>query len=90
MDQFLKWQQGNEIWALAVIQETPAAVSEVLPEPISAVLTEFSDVFAEPHGLPLPRTYDHAIALQPGAAPFNSHPYHYSPLHKTEIERQVM
>ena len=36
-----------------------------------------------------PRTLDHHIPLLPHTTPVNSRPYRYSPLHKTEIERQV-
>ena len=32
---------------------------------------------------------DHAIPLLPDVVPINSRPYHYSPQHKTEIEKQV-
>jgi hypothetical protein len=60
-----------------------------LPPQIQALLDEFATVFSEPQGLPPHRTYDHAIALQPEAAPVNARPYRYSPMHKDEIERQV-
>jgi hypothetical protein len=46
-------------------------------------------VFEDPKELPPHRAYDHSIALLPGSIPVNSRPYHYSPLHKDEIERQV-
>ena len=36
-----------------------------------------------------PRTHDHHIPLLPHTTPVNSKSYRYSPLHKTEIERQV-
>jgi len=36
-----------------------------------------------------PRIHDHHIPLLPHTTPVNSRPYRYSPLHKTEIERQV-
>jgi hypothetical protein len=38
---------------------------------------------------PPARSYDHAIPLTPDAMPINSRPYHYTPQHKTKIERQV-
>jgi hypothetical protein len=53
------------------------------------VLDEFDTVFSKPQGLPPHCTYDHAIALQPDAAPVNAQPYRYSSMHKDEIERQV-
>jgi hypothetical protein len=53
------------------------------------LLVEFEDIFAVPTGLPPSRDYDHHISLVPGHIPVNSRPYRYSPLHKTEIEKQV-
>ena len=46
-------------------------------------------MFTDPKALPPQRAYDHTIPLLPGSIPINSKPYYYSPLHKTEIERQV-
>jgi len=53
------------------------------------VLTQYEDVFSDPQTLPPQRSYDHSIPLLPGSIPINSKPYHYSPHHKSEIERQV-
>jgi hypothetical protein len=39
--------------------------------------------------LPPQRSYDHAIPLYPDVVLVNARPYHYSPLHKIEIEKQV-
>lgn len=96
MDAATLWQmqEANEIWgaALLEIQTTPTTGSESegpLPAIIQKVLTDFSDVFEEPTGLPPHHQYDHAINLEPGAAPVNCRPYRYSPLQKDEIERQV-
>lgn len=86
-------QEANEIWgaALLEIQLTPthADSDEPIPPTIQRLLTEFSDIFEEPTELPPHRQYDHAITLEPGAAPVNCRPYRYSPLQKDEIERQV-
>jgi hypothetical protein len=46
-------------------------------------------VFSTPTKLPPHRDYDHTISLLPGSVLVNSKPYHYSPQHKDEIERQV-
>lgn len=89
IDQVLKWNKGNDIWALAVLEQSPEQHQMDIPENIQSVLTEFSSVFDEPKTLPPNRVYDHAIALKPGATPVNARPYRYSPLHKDEIERQV-
>lgn len=53
------------------------------------MLQDFKDIFSAPTELPPHRDYDHAIPLKPNVVPINSRPYKYSPLHKTEIERQV-
>jgi hypothetical protein len=74
----------NEIWAIA-----ESTSGSHIPQEIQLILTEYTNVFAEPKGLPPRRQYDHAIALEPDARPPNSKPYRYSPLQKDEIERQV-
>jgi hypothetical protein len=80
----------NEIWAMAVLEQLPDGSSDTtVPAEIRIILTEFSDVFAEPEGLPPRRQYDHAITLEADAKPPNSKPYRYSPMQKDEIERQV-
>ena len=61
----------------------------VVPEQLQRLLVEFEDIFVVPTGLPPSRDYDHHISLVPGHIPVNSRPYRYSPLHKTEIEKQV-
>jgi hypothetical protein len=59
-----------------------------LPE-IQTLLKEFADVFAKSTKLPPSRVYDHTITLLPNVVHVNSRTYRYSPLRKTEIERQV-
>jgi hypothetical protein len=53
------------------------------------LLSEFSDIFAEPTGLPPQRSHDHRIPLLPGNAPTNVRPYRYPHFQKIEIERIV-
>jgi hypothetical protein len=95
VEQILKWTKGNDVWAIALVKpkSKPAThgVTETddIPTQVAEVLSEFSEVFAEPNQLPPAREYDHAITLVPGAAPVNARPYRYSPLHKTEIEQQI-
>jgi hypothetical protein len=89
VEQLVKWSKGNEIWALAVVQADEQVQVQTAPVEVQHILSEFSDVFAEPNSLPPSRDYDHAITLKPDAAPFNARPYRYSPEHKTEIENQV-
>ena len=67
----------------------PTAVPTVANEDIQLLLHQYADVFTDPQTLPPQRSYDHTIPLVPDAVPFNSRPYHYSPQHKTEIEKQV-
>ena len=85
-------QEENEIWGAALLEihsQPPDSSGQPVPPIIQQVLTDFRDVFAEPTELPPHRQYDHAISLEPGAAPINSRPYRYSPLQKDEIEKQV-
>jgi hypothetical protein len=89
VDQLVKWSKANEIWALAVLQADDQVQVQTVPTEVQRILTDYADVFAEPRSLPPSRAYDHAITLKPEAAPFNTRPYHYSPEHKTEIEKQV-
>jgi len=86
--------KGNDVWAFVLLdQVSPPSLTTTadttLPPDITKLLQSYSDVFHDPKVLPPQRTYDHAIPLLPGAVPINSRPYHYSPLHKTEIENQV-
>jgi hypothetical protein len=55
---------------------------------MSLLLAEFSDLFAEPTGLPPQRHLDHRITLLPGTPPIAVRPYRYPHLLKDEIEKQ--
>ena len=55
---------------------------------LATLLDEFAPVFAEPSGMPPPRTRDHTITLVPGAQPVVVRPYRYPAAHKDELERQ--
>jgi hypothetical protein len=72
-----------QIWA----QDLGPSASPV-PDPIRTLLLEFSPVFAEPHGLPPPRSFDHSITLH-DPTPVSVRPYRYPYFQKTEIERIV-
>jgi hypothetical protein len=56
---------------------------------VQAVLSQFTEVFDDPVGLPPTRQCDHVIPLLPGANPFVVRPYRYPPALKDEIETQV-
>lgn len=60
-----------------------------IPVPISELLQRFSDVFAEPEGLPPVRAFDHEIPLQPGALPTYTRPYRIPHKQRNEMEHQV-
>ena len=86
--------KGNDIWAFVLLDYVPATIISTPSDTsqqsdIIDILSTYSDVFTDPKTLPPRRAYDHTIPLFPGSIPINSKPYHYSPLHKTEIERQV-
>lgn len=87
--------RGNDVWAFVLLDYVPdtlSTTSQIASDPppqIQNLLTTYADVFAKPKNLPPQRTYDHTIPLIPRAIPINSRPYHYSPHHKNEIERQV-
>ena len=87
--QVRKWVHGNDVWAMAVVEEVPTAHTIEQNTVIQQLLQQYQDVFQEPQHLPPHRFYDHHNPLLPGSAPVNSKPYKYSPHHKDEIERQV-
>nr|GEV59653.1 putative mitochondrial protein [Tanacetum cinerariifolium] len=62
--------------------------SQVHPD-LDALLTDFSDVFSMPAGLPPSRDHEHAIILKNGTEPINVRPYRYPQLQKDEIERLI-
>jgi hypothetical protein len=86
---------GNNIWAIAVVDHIPPPKTTKPPpltedsEDLQLLIAKYKDIFTDPKCLPPPRAYDHAIPLLPGSQPINAKPYHYTPLHKTEIEHQV-
>jgi hypothetical protein len=55
---------------------------------IDDLLREYDDVFAEPHGLPPSRPYDHRMRLLLRTTPVAVPPYRYPQLQKDELECQ--
>lgn len=93
--QLFKSTQGNDIWAFVeptTPQESvpkPATIPTLATEHLQLLLHQYADVFQDPKTLPPQRSYDRAIPLVPDAIPINSRPYHYTPEHKSEIEKHV-
>jgi hypothetical protein len=65
------------------------SVQAVLPTEIQQLIDEFATLFEVSTDLPPARSCDHTIPLVEGAAPVHVRPYRYTPLLKTEIEKQV-
>jgi hypothetical protein len=80
---------GSMLHLTAAQTETPDDMPTDLPPEIAALLHDFYDLFQQPTELPPPRSCDHSIPLMEGATPVFIRPYHYAPILKTEIERQV-
>jgi hypothetical protein len=81
-EQVLKWAQGNDLWALAVVEAVQILQEEDSRVEIQNLLKEFQDVFEQPTTLPPHRFYDHQIPLLPNSTHVNARPYKYSPQHK--------
>jgi len=74
---------------LVEASEIPNEDSVQYSPKIKDLLEVFSDVFADPVGLPPSRSCDHTIPLIPGAQPFSIKPYKYPPALKDEIEKHI-
>jgi hypothetical protein len=75
MEQVVKWDKGNDLWATILIEPTsqPSALTEQyiingVPPQIIDLIREFDQIFLEPSSLPPYRVYDHSIAITPNAA----------------------
>lgn len=60
-----------------------------LPPQVQTTIIAFSDLFADPQGLPPSRPIDHRIPLKSGTDAVNVKPYRYPHFQKSEIERLV-
>ncbi|XP_041001674.1 uncharacterized protein LOC121247377 [Juglans microcarpa x Juglans regia] len=80
--------KGRGIWLQLMEADNTKGRAPVDPA-IQAVLDNFQTVFAEPSGLPPPRSHDHQIQLQEAAKPTCVRPYHYPYYQKEEIEKLV-
>lgn len=70
-------------------KQEQVAKEEEIPQAVTGLLSEYEHLFSEPRGLPLSRAADHTIPLIHGAQPVKVRPYRYSPIQKTEIEKQL-
>jgi hypothetical protein len=83
------WHGGRPVrWQGIAGPASPFLAVCDLDHLLRALLDEFPDIFAEPAGMPPPRSQDHRITLVPGAAPVAVRPYRYPAAHKDELERQ--
>jgi hypothetical protein len=96
VEQVLKWEKGNALWDVVMIEPSNKSTSLVddyllagIPDQIKQLIHKYGNIFQEPTALPPSRLYDHSITLLPNSAPVNSRLYRYSPEQKDEIERQV-
>nr|CAB3453399.1 unnamed protein product [Digitaria exilis] len=76
------------VWHGEAGPRSPALRSCSGNDHMQALLDAFALVFAEPQGMPPPRSRDHTITLLPGSAPVAVRPYRYPAAHKDELERQ--
>ena len=83
-------QEGRDICWRGVAPPSPPGVHAVVSTDslLDGLLGYFTDVFAEPTGLPPARARDHRIILKPDAPPVAVRPYRYPAAHKDELERQ--
>jgi hypothetical protein len=83
--------QGNSLFLahLFSISSTNQSPSQNLPLEIQHILSQFSNVFAEPSSLPPARSCDHQIHLIPDSKPVNIRPYRFSYSQKLAIEHII-
>jgi hypothetical protein len=87
--QVMRWHKGNDVWAMAVVEQPTDMTTPTPPAQVQALLSKYQHLFQEPKELPPHRSFDHTIPLLPNSPPVHSRPYRYSPLQKDEIEKQV-
>jgi hypothetical protein len=83
------WHQGRRVCWKGVAGPASPGLKACIPiDLMPALLEEFGAIFAEPTGMPPPRSRDHRINLLPGSPPVAVRPYRYPNAHKDELERQ--
>ena len=81
--------QTLEVCLLDSLSDKEQDIVQQLSPELQQLLSDYTDVFVLPQGLPPPRECDHHIQLVPGAQPVQVRPYRYAPALKTEIETQI-
>ena len=85
----MRKKQVLEVYAVRVEElHSPAATADRNASELR-VMQEYSDVFAEPSGLPPSRDVDHHIELVPGAAPTGRPVARMSPSELDELKKQL-
>lgn len=82
---------GTTGYAIFLIRDVTVRkpATHVTPPKVEQVLEQYSEVFAEPEGLPPVRSRDHKITLKPDAALPNIKQYIIPHKHRDEVEKQV-
>jgi len=84
MLQLVPTQGRMHEWSCLTLQQDGSS------DHIGFLLNQYSDLFADPVGLPPNRgVFDHRIPLHPGTRPINIRPYRYPLKQKDIIERLV-
>ena len=60
-----------------------------IPSSLVNTVQQYSEVFAEPAGLPPKRGHEHSITLKVGSNPVGVRPYRYPQCQKDEIEKLI-
>ncbi|XP_066361073.1 uncharacterized protein [Miscanthus floridulus] len=83
-----QWQGQSVCWqGVPGPEATTVRTTTTTTTLLDELLASFDDIFAEPHGLPPIRSWDHGITLVPGSQPVMVRPYRYPATHKDKLER---
>jgi len=80
--------EGRGIW-LQFLEISDSLGGAPVEPALKTILNEFKIMFAEPNGLPPPRSHDHQIQLHEAAKPTCVKPYRYTYYKKEEIEKLI-
>lgn len=98
----VKGQTENQYFHLSVLKDPPHYSTQLhllinaaptapplFIDQLRELMTDYTDIFSLPSGLPPSRPFDHRIPLKPHTAPVNVRPYRYPHFQKRKIERLV-